>query len=382
MKETLKILTIYLSRLILSVFHIFPINKKRILFISFSGKSFTCNPKYIFNELVKQNKDYEYIWVLDNKNLAPEHCKAVTYRSLKFYYHFFTSKLLISNYSISSKLPVRKKQILFNTWHGGGAYKKVGLTKINKDQRRVKKVFDILAKETSYFLSSCTIQTKTIIDTFHLDESKVLNLGYPRNDIFFDKTLNIQNMRRRICNELKIDPSKKILLFAPTYRGQPGFGIATEGVSLDIKTICSALSSRFGDDFVCIYRGHYYLNNTVPEGCFDGCSYPDMQELLLISDVLLTDYSSSIWDFSFTNKPCFLYTPDLTEYTQEQEFYEPIDKWGFSYAGTQEELITNINTFDQQQYNSNIQKAHEYFGAFDNGNASAQIAAIITDLIG
>ena len=382
MKETLKILLIYISRLILSIFHIFPINKKRILFISFSGISFTCNPKYIFNELVKQNKDYEYIWVLDNKNAAPEKCKVVPYRSLKFYYYFFTSKLIVSNYSISPKLPVRKKQILFNTWHGGGAYKKVGLTKINKEQRRVKKVFDILAKETCYFLSSCKIQTQTIIDTFHLDESKVLNLGYPRNDLFFDKTLDVKNIRTRICNELKIDPSKKILLFAPTYRGQPGFGIATEGVSLDIKTICSALSSRFGNDFVCIYRGHYYLNNSVPENCYDGCTFPDMQELLLISDVLLTDYSSSIWDFSFTKKPCFLFTPDLTEYTQSQEFYEPIDRWGFSYAGTQEQLIEHISNFNQEQYNKNIENAHNYFGAFDKGNSSQQIAQLIIQLIG
>ena len=381
MKETIKILKIYLSRFLLSFFHIFPINKKRILFIAFSGKNYTCNPKYIYQEILKHNFDYEYIWVLNNKNEKPENCKIVPYLSLRFYYYFFTSKMIVTNYSISSKLPVRKKQILFNTWHGGGAYKKVGVTKISKEQRRIRKVFEILNKETSYFLSSCKIDTETILDTFHYPNEKMLNIGYPRNDLFFDKTIDIQKEKKRICNQLSINPDKKILLLAPTYRGEAGFGISKDKCSLNVKKVCKALSKKFGNDFVCIYRGHYYVNTNALDNCINGSNYPDMQELLLISDVLITDYSSSIWDFSFTKKPCFLFTPDLLEYSETQEFYVPIDKWGFDYAITEDELINKIMNFDQIKYESDLKVMHDYYGAFDKGDSAKQVVEFIRKIM-
>ena len=246
-----------------------------------------------------------------------------------------------------------------------------------KEQRRTKKVFEILAKETSYFLSSCKIDGETIKETFYLNDNKVLNLGYPRNDIFFDSTINLKETKENICKELNISPDKKILLVAPTFRGEPGYGIAKDTFTLDIQKICGTLSEKFGDDFVCIYRGHYYINNHSLEHCINGSDYPDMQELLLVSDVLITDYSSSIWDFSFTNKPCFLYTPDLQDYSTTQEFYVPIDKWGFDYAITEDELVTKINNFDLNKYIEDLKQMHEYYGAFDHGDSAKKVVDLI-----
>ena len=330
--------------------------------------------------MIKQNCNYEYIWVLKNKIQLPE-CKIVSYRSLKFYYYFLTSKLIITNYSISPKFPLRKKQILFNTWHGGGAYKKDGVTKVTKDKRRVTKVFEILSKETSYFLSSCTLDTQSILKTFHLDDQKVLKIGYPRNDLFFDKNIDINQEKKRVCKQLSINPEKKILLLAPTYKGEPGFGVSTLNFNLDTKKILIELEKKFGGNFVCIYRGHYYVNTPALENCINGSDYPDMQELLLISDVLITDYSSSIWDYSFTNKPCFLYTPDLKEYSSTQEFYVPIDKWGFDYALTEDELVTKINNFDLNKYKTNLKQMHEYYGAFDKGDSARKVVDTIRSIM-
>lgn len=381
MKETIKILLIYITRFVLSIFHIFPIKKNRIVFIAFSGSNYTCNPKYIFKEMLKHDSNYEYIWILNNKNIKLDNCKIVPYKSLKFYYYLFTSKLIISNYSISPKLPIRKKQILFNTWHGGGAYKKVGVTKVHKEQKRIRKVFDILSKETSYFLSSCNIDSGTIMETFYLPKEKVLDIGYPRNDIFFNRSINISTERERICKQLSINPNDKILLVAPTFKGEPGFGKAKDNFSLDVKKICAALSKKFDGNFVCVYRGHYYVNKTIPENCINGNDYPDMQELLLISDVLITDYSSAMWDYSFTYKPCFLYVPDLIEYSKTQEFYVPIEKWGFSYALTEDELIKIIKEYNVNTYTKKINEAHEYYGAFDDGTAAFKVFEKINNIM-
>lgn len=380
MKEIIKIFIIYLSRFVLSFFHLFPIKKNQILFIAHSGSNFTCNPKYIYKELLKQKCNYKYIWVL-NKNENIENAAIVKYKSLKFYYYFCTSKLIICNYSISAKLPVRKNQILFNTWHGGGGYKKVGVTKIRKEKKRTKKVFDILSKETSYFLSSCKVDTPTLIEAFNLEEKKIQSIGYPRNDIFFDNETNIEQERKRICNLLSIPSDKKILLVAPTFRGEPGYGIAKDTFTLDIKKICSILNEKFAGDFVCIYRGHYYINSEIPEDCINGSDYPDMQELLLISDVLITDYSSCMWDYSFTYKPCFLYTPDLEEYSTTVEFYVPIDKWGFDYAITEEELVTKIQNFDLNKYKKDMIQMHDYFGAFDKGDSAKKAVDLIRNIM-
>ena len=381
MKEQVKIFLIYISRFLLSFFRLFPIKKNQILFISFSGKNFTCNPKYIYNELIRQNCTYKYIWVLNNLNEKPEKSIVVKYKTFSFYYYLFTSKLIISNYTLSPKFPIRKKQILINTWHGGGAYKKVGLTNNTSEKKRVSRVFDILSKETSYFFSSCKKQTKSINQTFKIPINNILEIGYPRNDIFFNKQIEFNEIKKRICEELKIPFDKKILLFAPTYKGQPGYGISKENIELNINQICSALSEKFSAEFICIYRGHYYVNSTIPENCFDGCKYPDMQELLFICDVLITDYSSSIWDFSFTKKPCFLYTPDLQQYSTTQEFYEPIDKWGFSYSLTEEKLLQNIKSFNQLEYSNNLDSAHTYFSAFDKGASSTESVSIIKRLM-
>ena len=99
--------------------------------------------------------------------------------------------MIITNYSITPKIPIRRNQVLINTWHGGGAYKKVGLTNNTKEKKRVDLVFRILAKETTYFLSSCKIQTNAIHDTFHINKNSILTLGYPRNDIFFKSNLHL-----------------------------------------------------------------------------------------------------------------------------------------------------------------------------------------------
>ena len=106
-----------------------------------------------------------------------------------------------------------------------------------------------------------------------------------------------------------------------------------------------------------------------------------MQELLLISDVLITDYSSAMWDYSFTYKPCFLYVPDLIEYSKTQEFYVPIEKWGFDYALTENELINYINDFDDIKYKDKVIQAQNFYGAFDDGNASYKVYEMINNLM-
>jgi CDP-glycerol glycerophosphotransferase len=113
------------------------------------------------------------------------------------------------------------------------------------------------------------------------------------------------------------------------------------------------------------------------QAVIDVSDYPDMQDLLCAVDVLITDYSSSIWDFSFTHKPCFLYAPDLEEYKSNRDFYTPIEEWPFPLAKTNQELIENIKNFDSKEYIGKVNKHHKELGSYETGHATEHFCKLL-----
>lgn len=375
MKEFLKILIIYLTRFFTRILFIFPVKKNRVAFISFGGRAYTCCPKYIYKELKNKFGDkIQYIWMFRNPDKVcledeeQKNVKKVKFLSFKFFFYLATSKYIVCNYSMITRPPLRKNQIFINTWHGGGAYKKVGLHAEVKARKRTDITFNILAKDTTWFISSCKAFTDVMTETMRMPESKFLNIGMPRNDIFFSDSKETVKKVRDFYN---IPDDSKIVLYAPTYRGEPGS--FSENVQLDITKTTSALENKFDSKFVCLYRGHYYIHDKTLENTINASDYPDMQELLCAADILITDFSSSMWDFSLTKKPCFLFAPDLKEYGSSREFYTPPETWGFSIATNMDEFISNIDSFSQSEYLKNIEKNHKDFGSFETGTASKQL---------
>lgn len=123
MKHYLKIVTIFFLRILLRAFYVFPVKKNRILFSSFEGKNYGCNPKYIYEYMYKHWGDsYEYVWCLNDSSSLPLEYKAtcVRFLSMSHLYYLLTSKAIISNMGIEPMFPKRKKQLFINTWHGGG----------------------------------------------------------------------------------------------------------------------------------------------------------------------------------------------------------------------------------------------------------------------
>ena len=110
--------------------------------------------------------------------------------------------------------------------------------------------------------------------------------------------------------------------------------------------------------------------------------YPDIQELLCAADILITDYSSCIWDFSFTFKPCFIYAPDLKKYQDEQGFYTPIEDWPFPLAKTNQQLMENIIVFDDEKYKQAVKKHHADLGSYETGTACEQFCRAVFSING
>lgn len=143
------------------------------------------------------------------------------------------------------------------------------------------------------------------------------------------------------------------------------------------KRILKALSERFGQEFVVLERKHYAVKPAVSEGVYPASEYPDMQELLAAADVLITDYSSSMWDFALTGKPGFLYTPDLGEYRQERDFYTPIEMWPYPYAENVDDLIRLIRNYEFREEKERRDSFFRLVNNYERGTACRQLKELL-----
>ena len=379
--QYLKIAIVHLLRLILKIFYIFPINDKRIIFVSYKGKQHCCNPKYIFEYIYyKYGKNYEYVWCLNNELDFPneyKNVKIIKYLKLKYLYYIITSKYIINNLFIEAIFPTRKGQIIVNTWHGCGAYKKIGASvpAFNKERKYLEIVQNIRAKENNHYIVSAYDKYKIYMsEDWKVSEDKYLKTGLPRNDIIFSGN----TFKEKVAKYFDIAYEIKIILYAPTFRGHH-YNSQPLNISFSIDELLLNLKKKFNDEYVFLYRGHLYSSNiNIPDGVIVASDYPDMQELLCATDILITDYSSSMWDFSLVYKPCFIYAPDINKYEDDDRgFYTPIYEWPFPIAETNEQLMNNIMQFDKEKYDADVKAHHDALGSYEKGTATKQFCELI-----
>lgn len=359
---------------LLKVFQVVPIKRNRIFFWAYSGKQYACNPKYIYEELLAKYPDkFEVIWMINRPIPIPGNPICVKRNSFKYCYYILTSHVIVSNGGFNVFLPYKKSQLKINTWHGGGAYKKGGLDTECSDIERRRLKID--GANTDLLISSNKRFSKVFPPSCAIDPNRVWEIGLPRNDLLLHAK---SSDRKTVFEKLKLDFNKKLVLFAPTYRGD--FSHATfKDITFDYKKCKEALSKRFGGSWLLGFRMHYAYASEIREvpDSINLSDYPDMQELLLAADILITDYSSSIWDFSLTNRPCFIWATDLDQYKRDVDFYTPIEEWPFSIAKTDEELVSNILNFDEQDYLKAVAEHHSDLGDCETGHASEIVANAI-----
>lgn len=352
-----------------------PIKKGRIVFDSYLGEQYSCNPKALYEYFLLNGTDkYEYIWAFkepekyafltENKNT-----KICKYRSFKHKFYSFTAQMIVFNFHRTNEMPSRKRQIRLQTWHGGGCYKKTGRgigynSKIHNWVLKQQSKYDI-----THYISSSQFFTDEVIRSQYSFNGEILNIGMPRNDLLFSAD---ENMRSSIRTKLNIPKDCFAVLYAPTYRDDN-----SPLAPLDINGLSESINHRFGKNAVILYRAHRFSENADTEMCVNVSYYPDMQELLIACDMLISDYSSSIWDFSFTEKPCLLYTPDLDEYEKLRGFDRDIFSWGFPVCRNNEELQNGILTFDEEQFKRNMKRHHSDLGSFEKGTACEQVLKLL-----
>lgn len=373
-----RFITKLIIQVLLHIFYIFPVDEKKILFSTFGGKRYSCNPKYLYLYIKDKFGDkYKYVWIFQNpkkRELVPG-ASCATNKLTKLY-AFLTSKYIISNSDIFWFLPIRKNQIVVQTWHGGGAYKKVGSFEnwnrvFMHHQRKI-------AKDISYYISSSWKFTEVQAPSKFVPKEKFINTGMPRNEVFFYHDRMVE-FKKRVVDFYKIPANKKILLYAPTFRGEPRVKVAKEKLqygSFNYKKTIDDITKRFGGEWVLLYRGHHLdssVSRALPNTVINASKYEDMQELLCATDILITDFSSTMWDFALTKRPCFLYAPDLQQYISDRGFYTDPFTWPFPMAQSDIELSANIKGFDPAAYEKAVEKHLSDFGSYENKDACQKV---------
>ena len=357
----------------LQLFRVLPL-QPRVNFIAFSGRQYSDSPRRISELLLKEHPEIEQVWAFVEPEkfafLKEKGIKVVKYKSLEYLYYVMTSRVYVDNAEFWSALKFRPGQMVLETWHGGGAYKRVGGHRIDVNQREQQHAVEKMNKIT-LFLSSSKAFTKYVIRDAYQYRGEVLECGLPRNDDLLSPDPATAAKARET---LGIPAGAKVLLYAPTFRNSHTLDL----YDVDFARLKASLEARFGGEWVIVLRMHYYLaDKAMAVGApwlYNATDYPDMQELLLSSDVLLTDYSSCMWDFSLMKKPCFLYARDIDEYRGERDFYTPIESWPFPLSADNDTLAKIIADFDGERYRQAVKRHHEELGSTESGTAAQQCA--------
>ena len=374
--EFIKTFLSFFIRGFMSLFCFVPLKKNKVTFFSYNG-TYYCNLKYI-SEYISSNKDIDIVWIGDPNSIKVPNVTVYKKNSLMAIYSIFTAKVVVFNNGIMNYMFKRASQFYIETWHGGGAYKKIARAFSGEKDCFLRKRRVSSANRPDYIIASCAAFEKAYKEDTMAVKPAYCHFGMPRNDIFFSiKKSSI--VKENILNKYCLG-GKKIAIYAPTFR---------EGEfksSIDFKRLLKALGDRFCGDFVLFLRCHPHIKSDVFNNysesidIIDVSSYPDMQELLCASDVLITDYSSSMWDFSLSYKLCLVYAPDIEDYRQERDFHTPISEWPFPVATNNDELEKNIMSFDYDIYVNNIRKHHKELGSYEDGHASEKVGKMILEL--
>lgn len=375
------IVKLLLVRTALKALWIIPIKKNTVFFSAYEGKQYSCNPRAIFEAMVEAPAfvDTKWIWELNDltkeKLIAKKPVKIVRHNSFQYILAVLTSEVLITNSGISGTLPLRRCQLNINTWHGGGAYKRVGFgikTELKSDSFWLKQT----SKQTSIYLSSSKMFTNVMTESVLLPANRFFPSGMPRNDVFFCSE-RMSDARNKVLEAFCLADEDFVVLYAPTYRGAVGTDQLTS-IPFDIDKFQKAIKCRFGREAVVLVRMHYFNHSNLTfEKVVSASNYPDMQELLSAADMLITDYSSSIWDFALTQKPCILFTPDLKDYDIERGFYTDPVTWPGMLCETEEAMYAAISMYQEEQYCERVTEYLRKMGSYDDGKATKRVIEYI-----
>ncbi|MEC0721885.1 glycosyltransferase [Bacillus haynesii] len=361
-----------------------PIKEKTVFYEAYHGRSISGNCYAIFLKLVqdKDFKDYHHVWVInDISDPMVEELKR-NYQNVSFtsvdsnHYlkYLATSKYLINDTSFPFYFVKRDEQIYINTWHGT-PLKTLGLDIKNRGMSTHKNIQRNLL-HSDYLISPNQFTYEKLLkshDIYEIYAGKVADIGYPRTD------LTLETNGEEVRKTLNIPLDKKVILYAPTWRGTVGKENDTSQVLLDEVM---AIQKSMGDDYIVLLKSHYFTFEYFKINKLDHLCVPnwyDTNKLLAAVDILITDYSSIFFDFLPLKKPVLFYMIDHKEYEAERGFYLDIDNLPGPVCENLNELIDKLQNVDilKKEFSEQYDKYLKEFCYNDDGQASKRLVDMI-----
>jgi len=352
---------------------IFPLKKDSVVFVSMHNAKFNDTLGFVREE-VRKRKEYKCYSITRTDIDMSQGLKSIA-TAIRFFtvsaYRMATARYIFlnDNFMPMSNLCFNKNACVVQLWHAEGAFKKFGLD-INQPEEIRKREAKGYSK-LSFVVCSSKGVAPIYASAFGMEESRVLPLGAPRTDYYFGD-VDAEKLRVDFDEKYPECKGKKLVLYAPTFRDDK-----EKNKELVKKLSIKKFNETLSDEYALLIRYHPQVHESGLDltGAVDLTSYPNVNELILISDILITDYSSICMDFSMLDKPTIFYAYDLEDYTSDRNFYFDYEEYVPGVVVKKEEDL--IRVLKQHEYELDRDKNLRFKNFnFDNldGKASKRVA--------
>lgn len=380
-----------LKQLVLAIYRVLTkilrVNHRIILFESNMGRNYTGNPKAIYEEMIRLGLDKKYrcYFILEDKETSiPGTARIIKRNRFRYFYYFAKAGIWISDTRFPKYIIKRPGTIYIQTWHG------TPLKRLALDLDAVymsgelsledyKRNFYDNVQTWDYLISQNNYSTEIFKKAFGFSK-QILEIGYPRNDILFRK--NNKDDIDRIKAQLGLPLNKRIILYAPTWRDNEYYsnGIYKFNTGLNFPLLMKQLKG----DTVVLVKYHYLIKDRIDWSAYKGFLYSfdksyDISLLYLVSDMMITDYSSVMFDYSILKRPMLFYCYDLCEYKDKLRgfYFDFLMEAPGPVVETTEALIESIHGYDYEQYRERYEAFIAKYNHVDDGNASQKVIDLI-----
>lgn len=360
---------------IMKVCSIFPIQKKMV-FTAYAGRSYAGNPKTIYKEIVKKcGSTYKYIWIMADKGIVIENADVVKKRTLLSLYHIATAKVWVDNSRKSWAFVKRKDQYYVQTWHANIMGKRVEADAEDKLEKSYVKNAKHDSQMADLFLSGSAWLSERYREAFWYD-GEILEYGLPRSDIFYKKEADVY--KKKVYEYYHLDSGVKLALYAPTFRADGNM----DCYGMDYQQLLTDLQEKWNGKWKILVRLHPNIQkrqNAVKysEDVLNGSEYGDMNELIVASELLITDYSSCMFDAMEAGKKVLLYATDIEAYMADRGTYFAFEELPFLLAEDKADLHNNIKKFEEEIYKKKSAEFIRRCGICNCSNSTEKIADYI-----
>ncbi|MEL0537512.1 CDP-glycerol:glycerophosphate glycerophosphotransferase [Staphylococcus debuckii] len=360
-----------------------------IVFETFGGKNYSDSPKYIYEYMQEKYPYYNYVWSFKkpSAHAVPGNAQKVKRGSKAYYKAYSDAHYWVANARMPLYLNKKANQTYIQTWHG------TPLKRLANDMKVVrmpgtttsayKRHFKEETERWDYLISPNRYSTEIFESAFWMNPERILEIGYPRNDVLVNRQ-DDQAYLNEIRENLNIPQDKKVITYAPTWRDDEFIKRGQYLFKLQIDL--DHLQQQIGDEYVILLRMHYLIANALDlsgyeDFAIDVSNYEDTSEIFLISDALITDYSSVMFDYGILKRPQFFFAYDIEKYDKGlrgfyMDYKNDLPGPIFTDPHALSESLKDIPKV-KRDYQEKIDAFYDRFCSIENGKASQYIGDMI-----